>query len=205
MRIFSRTRAGALAALALTLLAAVCWLLIAAPAARAGDPPKAVKPPKIGNTAPGFELEVLGGGKASLKALLAKGSVVLVVLRGYPGYQCPFCTRQVGELIGRAKEFAAAKAEVVLVYPGPADGLRQHAGEFVQGKNIPADFSLLLDPAFVFTDRYGLRWDAPQETSYPSTFVIDRKGKVRFAKISHTHGDRAQPDEILKALAKTAP
>jgi peroxiredoxin Q/BCP len=203
MRVFSPMRVSALAA-ALTLLAVFC-LLIVAPAARAGDPPKAIDPPKVGDTAPGFELEALGGGKVKLDTLLTKGPVVLVVLRGYPGYQCPYCTRQVGELIGRAKEFADASAEVVLVYPGPADGLKQHAGEFVQGKDIPSDFSLVLDPDFAFTDRYGLRWDAPHETSYPSTFVIDRKGKVVFAKISHTHGDRAEPDEILKALAKAAP
>ncbi len=179
---------------ALTLLTMLCLMLTAVPAAFAGDTPK------VGDKAPVFELDALAGGRVKLGALLKKGPVVLVVLRGYPGYQCPFCTRQVGELVGRAKQFADAKAQVVLVYPGPADGLKQHAGDFVQGKNIPASFSLALDPDFAFTNKYGLRWDAPHETAYPSSFVIDRKGRIRFAKISRTHGDRAQSDEILKAL-----
>jgi len=32
----------------------------------------------------------------------------LVVLRGYPGYQCGICARQVTGLIAKADEFAAA-------------------------------------------------------------------------------------------------
>ena len=154
----------------------------------------------MGDKAPGFELEALAGGKVKLDKLLKKGPVVLVVLRGYPGYQCPFCSLQAHELIGHAKQFADAKAEVVLVYPGPSDNLKEHAEEFAKDKDIPANFMVVLDPDFAFTNEYGLRWDAPHETAYPSTFVIDRKGKVRFAKISKTHGDRAQSDEILKVL-----
>lgn len=171
----------------------LCLLLTIVSAVFAADLPEA------GDTVPGFELESLSGGKAKLDTFLKKGPVVLVVLRGYPGYQCPFCTRQVGELIGNTKEFADAKASVVLIYPGPADGLKQHAGEFVQGKDIPANFTLL-DPDYAFITKYGLRWEAPHETAYPSTFVLDHTGKILFAKISKTHGDRATSDEILKAL-----
>jgi peroxiredoxin Q/BCP len=65
---------------------------------------------------------------------------------------------------------------------------------------MPAHFDLLLDPDYEFTNSYGLRWDAPKETAYPSTFVIDRSGVVRFAKVSQTHGGRASVAEILEAL-----
>jgi hypothetical protein len=47
------------------------------------------------------------------------------------------------------------------------------------------------------TNQYGLRWDAPHETAYPSTFLIDRKGVVFFRKISHPHGDRTSAADIL--------
>jgi peroxiredoxin len=60
---------------------------------------------------------------------------------------------------------------------------------------------LVLDPNFDFTKKYDLRWEASNETSYPSTFVIDQQGKIIFAKVSHSHGGRATPDEILKALS----
>jgi thioredoxin-dependent peroxiredoxin len=127
--------------------------------------------------------------------------VVLVVLRGYPGYQCPLCTKQVGELIGKADDFKKAGAQVVLVYPGPADKLKEHAAEFVKGKDYPAHFTLLLDPDYSFTEEYNLRWDAKGETAYPSTFVLDGKRKVTFAKVSVQHGDRAKVADVLKAVA----
>lgn len=56
---------------------------------------------------------------AKLSELTKTGPVVLVVLRGYPGYQCPICTRQVADLRRNADEFAKLGAKVVLVYPGP--------------------------------------------------------------------------------------
>jgi peroxiredoxin Q/BCP len=156
--------------------------------------------PKVGEKAPDFALKGLDDSSVKLSLLLKKGPVVLVVLRGYPGYQCPFCTVQVGSLIGSAAKFDQRKAKVVLVYPGPSDGLKQHAGEFVTGKTMPRNFHLVLDPDYALLKKYDLRWDAPGETSHPSTFVIDRKGKVVFAKVSQEHGGRAQPDDILKAL-----
>ena len=60
--------------------------------------------------------------------------------------------------------------------------------------------TLLLDPDYSFTNAYGLRWDAPRETAYPSTFVIDTDGTVRYAKISKSHGDRAEVSDVIKAL-----
>ena len=53
-----------------------------------------------------------------LKEQYATGPVVVIVLRGYPGYQCPLCRRQVGALINRAKTLAKAAHKVILVYPG---------------------------------------------------------------------------------------
>ncbi len=156
--------------------------------------------PKVGDTLPSFTLNTPAGAPVALSSLLKKGPVVLVVLRGYPGYQCPFCTRQVGELTSNAAAFAKHKAQILLVYPGPSDNLQQRANEFVQGKTIPANYTLVVDPGYTFLNKYSLRWDAPGETSYPSTFVLNKSGKVRFAKVSHEHGDRASSAEILKAL-----
>jgi thioredoxin-dependent peroxiredoxin len=123
------------------------------------------------------------------------------MLRGYPGYQCPICSRQVGELLQNADQLKKAGALVVLVYPGPAGELKQRAKEFVADRTIPEHFRFLIDPDYSFTNAYGLRWEAPRETAYPSTFVIDRQGVVRFAHISKSHGDRTDPKTILKELA----
>ena len=158
--------------------------------------------PKIGDTAPDFTLENLGGKKVHLADASAEGPVVLVVLRGYPGYQCPLCTAQVAEFKAKAKALDAKKARVIMVYPGPAEDLKAHADEFVGGKACPENFEFLLDPDYSFTKSYGLRWDAPNETAYPSTFVLGTKGKILFAKVSKTHGGRAKIGDVLNALSK---
>lgn len=159
-------------------------------------------PPQVGDKAPAFALKNLQDTTVKLASQLKKGPVVLLMLRGFPGYQCPICNQQVGSFLSNADQFKKAGAQVILVYPGPSDGLKQHADEFVRGKSLPANFHLLLDPNYQFTKRYNLRWDAPGETAYPSTFVVDRQGKIRFAKVSRSHGDRATPDEVLKVLEK---
>jgi peroxiredoxin Q/BCP len=157
--------------------------------------------PKVGAKAVDFTLDDLGGKSVSLSEVVKSGPVVLVVLRGWPGYQCPLCTRQVGEFLGHAKEFKGAGATVVMVYPGPADQLKEHAKEFFKDKDISDTFRLLTDPDFKFTKAYGLRWDAPNETAYPSTFVIGRESIVSFAKVSKAHGGRASATDVLKAIA----
>ncbi len=170
------------------------------PGASAATPVQKRNPPSVGENAPDFELNDLSGRSVKLSELAAKSPVVLVVLRGYPGYQCPICTRQVGELITHVQDLNAATAQVVLVYPGSASKLGDRAGEFIKGKSLPASFSFVTDPDYKFTEAYGLRWNAPLETAYPSTFVVDRKGVVRFSKVSKTHGDRAAIADILKSL-----
>ena len=89
---------------------------------------------------------------------------------------------------------------MLFVYPGPADQLKAHAKEFIQSKEWPADFLFVIDPDYAFTMSYGLRWDAPKETAYPSTFIIDGKGNVRFAHVSREHGGRIGSRELLKTL-----
>lgn len=156
--------------------------------------------PQVGDLAPNFSLQTLDGKAIVLKALSAQRPVLLVVLRGWPGYQCPICSRQVNDYIGRAADFAAQGVQVLMVYPGPTDQLKAHAGEFLANRQWPADFLYVLDPDYAFTNAYGLRWAAPKETAYPSTFVLDRDGRVRFAHVSKSHGDRVSAETALEAL-----
>ncbi len=165
--------------------------------ASAADGPKI---PRMGYKAPDFTLKALYGEPVTLSKLLEKSPVVLVVLRGYPGYQCPICSIQVGDLLSHADELAKANARVVLVYPGPAEDLDQRASEFMLKRTLPAHFSIVTDPDYKFTNAYGLRWDAPRETAYPSTFVIDGQGTIRLVVVSKKHGGRAKAADVLKAL-----
>jgi hypothetical protein len=62
--------------------------------------------------------------------------------------------------MSRIKDFQSAGANIIAVYPGPAQGLAEHAEDFVRGKTLPSNFYLVLDPDYSFTNMYGLRWDA---------------------------------------------
>lgn len=158
-------------------------------------------PPAVGDVID-FELPALGGGTAKLAKLADAGPVVVVLLRGYPGYQCPLCTKQFGDYLEHADELKKAGAKVVFIYPGPSQKLQERAAEFVKGKDYPDHFQILLDPDMKFATAYGLRWDAAGETTYPSTFIVNRKRVVTFATVSKTHGGRVKADDVLKGLAR---
>lgn len=159
-------------------------------------------PPAIGEKAPDFALFTPMGKGVRLSEINSQGPIVLVVLRGFPGYQCPYCNRQVQDFIQKSQSFADAGAHVVMIYPGPPQDLESKAKEFLMDKNLPDHFELLLDPGYQFTNLYGLRWNAPKETAYPSTFLIDRQGVVFFSKIVKEHGGRTSAAEILDVLPK---
>lgn len=171
----------------------------------ASDMMNAAAPPRVGSMAPDFSLKTPDDQSVRLTDLTAKSKVVLVVLRGWPGYQCPLCSRQAHDFVQNAEKLKAAGVQVLMVYPGPSDDLKAHAAEFLQDKSWPKDFLLVLDPDYSFTKTYGLRWDAPKETAYPSTLIIGKDGKVAFAHISKQHGDRVGAEMVLKALHSAMP
>jgi len=165
----------------------------------------AAAPPSVGEKAPDFALSTPEGKRVRFSELVSKGPVVLVVLRGYPGYQCPYCNRQVQDFIQKSQGFADAGAHVVLIYPGPPQDLGARANEFLADKKLPTNLDLLVDPGYTFTNLYGLRWNAAQETAYPSTFLVDQQGVVFFSKIVKEHGGRTTAAEILDAIPKPKP
>ena len=179
-----------------TILGALLSVLLVGPVASA-------ETPKVGDKAPDFQLSTPTGSSVQLSHQQTKGSVILVILRGFPGYQCPYCQKQVHDFVERAADFAAKDVKVLLVYPGPPAELDQHAKDFLTKQSeLPANIVLVTDPDYKVTNLYGLRWDAPHETAYPSTFILDKNGKVLFEKISHSHGDRVLAQEALDQLPK---
>lgn len=172
------------------------WLLLIALAVTA----LSAQSPAVGDEAPGFTLAALGGGDVSLASAIDEGPVALVILRGYPGYQCPVCSRQVHDFISNADGFAEAGARVLFVYPGPSDDLQSRAQEFVEDKTFPGHFSMLLDPNYELTNLYGVRWNEGEQTAYPSTFLIDGTGTVTFAKVSDGVRGRTSGAEMAEML-----
>jgi peroxiredoxin len=158
--------------------------------------------PAVGAKAPDFTLSTPTGKSVQMSKEIQGHGLVLVVLRGFPGYQCPFCVKQVHDFIDHAADFQAKNTRVLLVYPGPPGELDDHAKDFLAKQaELPANIVLVTDPDYKVTNLYGLRWDMPHETAYPSTFVLDKKGMISFEKISHSHGDRLSAQDALDNLA----
>jgi peroxiredoxin len=108
----------------------------------------------------------------------------------------------VGQFITEAEKFQKLDTKVLLVYPGPSKVLQDKAREFSENFTFPDHFYFMLDPDYSMINKYGLRWDAPRETAYPSTFVINKTGEIVYSKISSTHGGRTSAEEILEVLDK---
>ena len=158
--------------------------------------------PAVGAKAPDFTLSTPTGKAVTLSAEQSGHDLVLVILRGFPGYQCPYCVKQVHDFADHASDFKAKNTRVLLVYPGPPADLDEHAKKFLEKQaDLPSNIVLVTDPDYKVTNLYALRWDAWHETAYPSTFVLDKKGTVVFEKISHGHGDRLSAQDALDHIS----
>ena len=155
---------------------------------------------KTGDKIIDFNVRLIDGSEITLNEFYDESPLVLIVLRGWPEYQCPVCSRQVGEFVAEADQFKEYGAKVLMIYPGPSKVLQEKAEEFTEDFAFPDGFYFALDLNYSMVNKYGLRWDAPKETAYPSTFVIDKTGNVLFAKVSSSHGGRADVEEVVGVL-----
>lgn len=191
----------------LGLFVAVCIAVVSCllPATASAEQRK--QPLRVGDQAPDFDLPIQGADAyLSLSDLAKEGPVVVIVLRGYPGYQCPICTSQLGSLINRASRLARAMGNqphrVVLVYPGVESGLEQRAKRFVGSRRLPVPLVLVRDPNMEMISAWGLRWKdrRDRETAYPAAYLIGAGRRVKWAKVSDSHSGRATVEQILKAI-----
>jgi len=184
--------------IATVLVAALAAVL---PLVAAGGPGKA---PKLGEKAPPFSLLDLDGQRVTLDGELTRGPVVLVLLRGWPGYQCPFCTRQFADFLGHASAFKAAGARVVWVYPGPSDSVQQHAREFLATRALPSAFRITTDPRLRLHERL---WTA---LGYPGGNSVSRHIRHRswrdrpFRPDQHRARRQGACDRCSKGSGETA-
>ncbi len=160
--------------------------------------------PKEGTKVDNFSGTTMNGHVFELSEYIQEGSVALVMLRGFPGYQCPVCSTQVAGYIAKAEEFEKQNTPVVFIYPGKVKDLDKKAKEFTtpleSEQDLPTNFIFVIDHDYKITNLLDLRWNAPNETAYPAAFVIDHKGYIQYAKISDNHRGRATADEILEVL-----
>jgi peroxiredoxin len=151
-----------------------------------------------GKEAPDFTLEDQAGKPITLSEYRGKKSVVLVF---YRGYWWLYCVDQLGKLKSLLNEELRNQAEVLAVSVDPHD--KTLAIREKLKANPGPEFPLLSDADHRVIDRYGLFNDkARRPIPHPATYVIDRKGVVRWRFVEVDYKIRPSNEDVLKELLK---
>lgn len=139
------------------------------------------------------------GKRVQISDYVGKKRVILVFTEGFAGMLCPFCKTQTARLVANYDKFKALDTEILVVYPGERD----HVEEFIEaarntdkGQVDRVPFPIVLDPKMEAVDYFNIR----SKLAHPSTYLIDKNGKVQFAYV----GDDMTADRpSIKALLRT--
>jgi peroxiredoxin len=91
--------------------------------------------------------------------------------------------------------------ELLALSIDPRDLLQKMADK-IAADGVRPDFTFLSDPGHRVIDRYGLLNPNGQGWPHPTTYVIDRKGVVRWKDTEVNYKRRPTNQMILAALAK---
>lgn len=136
------------------------------------------------------------GNRVAIADYVGQKNIVLVFTEGFAGMLCPFCKTQTSRLVANYDKFAELDTEILVVYPGERD----HLDEFVlaakttgkqQVDRVP--FPIVLDEEMAAVDYFEIR----SKLAHPSTYVIDKQGKVRLAYVG---ADMSADRPSIKAL-----
>ncbi|MEM7233972.1 MAG: redoxin family protein [Planctomycetota bacterium] len=151
----------------------------------------------VGNPLPTKEFMTGTGKKVDIGMFRGK-KVVLVLLRGYSGGICVYCTAQTAALHKSYRKIKAKGAEVAVVFPGTSNGLgafeELYTDTFGEGK--PPYPMLYDDPKLGLTGTLGLEG----RRAIPTTMLLDKEGVVRWAYVGKDDQDRPPVERILKEL-----
>jgi peroxiredoxin len=125
--------------------------------------------------------------------------VVLIFLRGFPGYVCMSCSAQTTTLAEQEEEFKKRDAQVILVYPGHPDTVptfleatRNYSAE------VDLPYPVLLDIDLAATERFGVKGNLVK----PATVIIDKSGIIRYAYVGEKTYDRPAAADTIAELDK---
>lgn len=167
------------------------------------DNPPAEKTRKVEDGKMPLVFVDINGKTVDLASFKGKSNVVLVVTKGMPqapgGVFCPGCLAQMNAMVANIAEFKKRNAEVLVVFPGPAE----KAGEFLttakarEGEK-PSPVPLLLDKDMQAVTALKIDGDRAK----PSTYILDRKGNVVYAYVGTHTTDRPSVKALLGQLDK---
>jgi peroxiredoxin len=168
----------------------------------------------VGSQAPSFVLPNAVGEEVSLDRLRARGPVVISF---YRGVWCPFCNLEQRALQQALPQITAQGASLVAISGMTPDYSMSMA------ERLGLTYEVLTDAGLLAARQYGLVFELPEylREAYarvgnpvtqfngtaehtlpiPGTFVVDTGGIIRFAYANPNYMYRADPADVLAALA----
>jgi peroxiredoxin len=167
----------------------------------------------IGDKAPNFILNNALNKPVALYDELKKSPVILTWYRG--GW-CPYCNITLQYFQERLPDFQKAGAILIALTPELPDKslttTEKHKLQFLVlsdvknkiGKEYGVVFQLTPEVASIYQEAFNLHQyngDESNELPLAATYVIDQDGVIQFAFLDFDYRNRAEPDEIIAALA----
>ncbi len=118
----------------------------------------------IGQIAPEFTIQKMGGGVYSLSEALTGKRVVI----NYYATWCPPCESEMPELIETAHEY---EDSVVFLFVDNNDPLADNHEFWSKFGALPDTSVILIDSYGIFNDLYGINY-------FPTTVILDENGKI---------------------------
>ena len=158
------------------------------------------EPVGVGEEAPDFTLEDMQGNQVTLSAARGKAPTVLVF---YRGYWCPFCARQLSELRSLLK--VNEQIRLLAVSVDDHEKTKQLVEKIAADGNGPVNYPMLSDPGHKIIDAYGLHDPAYDGKKFdgiphPAVYVIDKNGRVVWARVESDYKVRPSNADIRAAL-----
>ncbi len=181
----------------------------------AGGPVAAAEPvfAKAGDSLPEVSVRSLDGKELTIRSVVAKKPSVLIFYRG--GW-CPFCNRHLSAVAEIQDDLQAAGYQLIAISPDQPALLKKTIAKGKLGYTLLSDSPMALakglgitfrlpDPKFeTYKKRFGIDLEAYSGANHhllphPAVFLVDTKGKIRFAHVNENYRVRLEPEKILAA------
>jgi antitoxin component YwqK of YwqJK toxin-antitoxin module/peroxiredoxin len=124
--------------------------------------------------------------------------VLLVVLRGFSGQVCLYCAAQTTAISKNIQKFTDMGVEVVVVYPGPVEAVAPFIEAVRSLAKEPPPMPVALDVSLIAVRKMGIE----DNLAKPTSLIIDKAGKVRYAYVGKTIADRPAVKDLLNECSR---
>jgi peroxiredoxin len=158
--------------------------------------PSAIK--KVGDTFPNMVLTSAQGQPTTLSDMLKDGPMVLTYYRG--GW-CPYCNITLKAYQGYTQAFKAKGVQMLGVSYEEGPKLTQ----VVERNGLT--YPLYADKGLIGAQALGIAYEAKPGMMLPlaATYLVDVDGRIAYAFTETDYRQRAEPEDLLKALALLKP